>query len=416
MTKYPDLKHAGKALFALCVLSVVFFAACKKTTQMDTATFELEGGTTSLPVPVEGTSKTYNVKSDGLWMIDVVDGGDWVTVDPVEGRGNGSFTVTVNKNRVKEKRMASLIFRANYQRQDDLLKIEQEGNDNPPFFEIEGKPETLEAHGNGSVETYQVQSNTHWKIQVQGSADWVTIQPAEGDGNGMFTITVAKNPGYTLRSAKIAFIVDDQQLPQLFEIIQQGKVDETLILNEDFNWLAYGSAVFYTTTGETRIDSWSEEQLAKGWTSTVNTVSGSGNTPLVYARQGFVKLGKTSYGGDLISPKLSAISGTRDLLVSFKAVPYQTAAGARDGNILKVSVSGPGTVSKSTFTIDSWPDYSADPECTEIWKAAETTRSFTITGATSETRIVFLGGDFDLRTADPNKVRIFLDDVVVVAQ
>ncbi|MCK7536499.1 MAG: hypothetical protein MZV63_38735 [Marinilabiliales bacterium] len=46
-----------------------------------------------------------------------------------------------------------------------------------------------------------------------------------------------------------------------------------------------------------------------------------------YARQGSVKLGKTGYGGDLISPALSKLVGTVNVRVTFKAIPYMTAAG-----------------------------------------------------------------------------------------
>lgn len=412
-----NLNISVKAFPAICLGFLFFFAACKKETTDSEVHFELEGNSAILKAPIEGTSQTYQVKSDGLWLIDVIDGGDWIQVEPKEGTGNGSFTVTIHKNRAKEQRLSTLIFKAGFKHQSDLLKIEQEGNPNPPYFEITGNPEKFEVTGKGGSKDYDVQSNTHWKIELQNPADWVKIVPAEGNGMGAFKIVVEPNPAYTLRSAKLAFTVDDQKQTNSFEVIQEGKVDETVILNEDFNWLPYGSEIFYTTTGETRIDSWTEEEKAKGWTSTINPVSGSGNQPLVYARKGFVKLGKTSYGGDLISPKLSAISGTKDLIVSFKAVPYQTSGGTRDGNILMVGVVGPGSVSIDKFTINNWPDYTADPECIEIWKAPETTRSFVVTGATAETQIRFLGQDFDLRApVDPNKNRIFLDDIIVIVK
>ncbi|MCA1741922.1 MAG: hypothetical protein LC630_05575 [Bacteroidales bacterium] len=176
--------------------------------------------------------------------------------------------------------------------------------------------------------------------------------------------------------------------------------------------------MFYTTSGETRIDNWTQEQKDIGWTSTINTVDGSGSTPLVYARQGFVKVGKTSYGGDLISPALSKLDGTQSVTVTFKAIPYMTAAGTMDDNILNISVIGPGTVSQSQFIIDNWPVYPAEGAldyCIGLWSAPEATRTFTITGATAETQIKFLGNDYDLRTGvvTINKNRIFLDDIKV---
>lgn len=405
-------KRPGKTLAAAFLLSFFLIAGCRKV-EKEPVRFELDGDP-GLAVPIEGISKTYQIKSNGLWMIEVIDGGDWIEVSPVEGTGDGSFTVTIDKNRISSKRAATLGFRVNHIRQKQLLKVEQQANPDPPYFKIEGDENKLEISGAGGVQEYHVLSNSAWSVVVPDGTDWVHLDPASGEADGTFKIKVDKNPAYTARTAQLSFVVDDQTHSTVFTITQEGKVDETVLLNEDFSWLNYGSAIFYTTTGETRIDSWSEEQLAKGWTSTVNPISGSGSTPLVYARQGFVKLGKTNYGGDLISPALTGIEGTKNLVVTFKAVPYQTQGGTRDGNILKVGVVGPGTVSVETFTINNWPDYSADPECTEIWKAPETTRSFTVTGATSETQIRFLGQDFDLRApVDPNKNRIFLDDIIV---
>jgi len=142
---------------------------------------------------------------------------------------------------------------------------------------------------------------------------------------------------------------------------------------------------------------------------------------MLYARPGFVKVGKTSYGGDLISPAFAKLIGTQTVTVTFKAIPYMTKAGAMDENVLKVSVIGPGTVSQEQFIIDNWPVYPADDGahtdyCVGMWSAPEATRTFTITGATSETQIKFLGGDYDLTTEaglPTRKNRIFLDDIKV---
>lgn len=411
-------KYTVRFFLFLFITPFIFSMGCKKENKSNSGgNFELIDNPGILDVPLDGISVTYQVKADGLWLIDVVDGGPWIKISQLEGRGDGSFTIVIDKNRTNTKRESGLVFRSNFIRQPEYLKIVQQANPNPPYFEVAGGVNKLEALGHGAKETFQVNSNTTWEVKIKDQADWVHIQPASGQGDGSFSVTVDPNPLYTARSTSLTFVVDGVEQSNLFEITQEGKVDETVILNEDFNWLAYGSAIFYTTTGETRIDSWTQEQLDKGWTSSVNTVSGSGNTPLLYARQGFVKVGKTSYGGDLVSPKLSAVNGVQDLVVSFKAVPYQTQAGSRDGNTLKIQILGPGTPSVQNFTINNWPDYTNDPGCTEIWNAAETTRKFEIQGATSETQIVFIGGDYDLRTpVDPNKNRIFLDDIIVTVK
>src|SRR5690606_36526576 len=149
-----------------------------------------------------------------------------------------------------------------------------------------------------------------------------------------------------------------------------------------------------------------EQDMAHGWSSTPNAASS--DQMVVYARPGFVKLGKTNYGGDLISPPLAALDGTADVRVTFKAVPYKTAGGTEDDTNLVVGVIGPGTSSVNSFTVDNFPDYDADPECTLIWQDPVSTYSFTVSGATAETQIQFLGGAFDLNGVGKGKNRVFL--------
>lgn len=412
---YYERESTNKLLLILILIMSVLLISCKKDKDARVE-FELLSGSPELQVSVDGTSETYSIRTSGYWTVSFVDDVDWIEVQPREGQGDATFTVSIDKNRQMESRSAALAFHVNHVRMSDLIRITQDENPNPPYFELDYESETLEVSGSGVRKVFDVRSNTQWEVIVPQEVDWISVEPAAGNGEGEFVVVVDENPLYSSRSALLSYKVDGIAHGLSLNIIQGGKVDNSIILNEDFEWLTYGSPIFYTTTGETRFDNWTDEEKAKGWTSTVNTVSGSGDQPLLYARSGFVKLGKTSYGGDLVSPKLSTIVGESDVVVTFKAVPYQTKAGARDDNTLKVSVIGPGKVSHETFIIDNWPDYDADPECVEIWKNPSAQRTFIIKGATAETQIRFVGGDFDLRpdVVQVNKNRIFLDDIIVV--
>lgn len=412
---YYERESTNKLLLILILIMSVLLISCKKDKDARVE-FELLSGSPELQVSVDGTSETYSIRTSGYWTVSFVDDVDWIEVQPREGQGDATFTVSIDKNRQMESRSAALAFHVNHVRMSDLIRITQDENPNPPYFELDYESETLEVSGSGVRKVFDVRSNTQWEVIVPQEVDWMSVEPAAGNGEGEFVVVVDENPLYSSRSALLSYKVDGIAHGLSLNIIQGGKVDNSIILNEDFEWLTYGSPIFYTTTGETRFDNWTDEEKAKGWTSTVNTVSGSGDQPLLYARSGFVKLGKTSYGGDLVSPKLSTIVGESDVVVTFKAVPYQTKAGARDDNTLKVSVIGPGKVSHETFIIDNWPDYDADPECVEIWKNPSAQRTFIIKGATAETQIRFVGGDFDLRpdVVQVNKNRIFLDDIIVV--
>ncbi len=193
-------------------------------------------------------------------------------------------------------------------------------------------------------------------------------------------------------------------------------IDPVTVFYEDFSWLNYGSAVPYTTTGEKRIDLWTQEEKDKGWTSTVNEVSGSGTTPLCYARAGFVKVGKTGYGGDIISPKLANIEGTKNVKVTFKAAGYVSSGGTViDTRVLKIHILGAGTASVDSLMIENVPNNKAQDDegiVNNIWDPARAFH-FTITGATAETRIQFLGKAWDLTKEAVTTNRIFLDDIRV---
>lgn len=203
---------------------------------------------------------------------------------------------------------------------------------------------------------------------------------------------------------------------------------------EDFHWLAFTNTthVFWDATFPIRFDSWTVAELAYGWTSTPNTFAS--NAPLLYATLGGAKLGRTSQGGDMISPKLSNIVGTQNVVVQFNAVPYMTNAGDKDEDSLTVSLVGPGVISTSKFIIDNWPTYPAfstagallantDPKkmaehelyCIKFWREPTAVRTFTITGATSETQIKFLGGKYNLPNVGTKTIknRLFIDDIIV---
>lgn len=413
-TDYTDLRKAStKLLGALCLGLVVFFSSCEKEKEGGTY-FALKDNPTDMTVPSQGESQTFTVQTAGAWKVEPLRNDRWVKIEPMEGNGEGTFTVTVDRNTTLEPRQSVLTFVVDGSIQNNVLRIEQAARDEDSgnadsYVNLDGLP-SLEVPEDGLYGRYAIRSTGNWKIEIPEDVDWLNIEPLEGRFDQGVTVNVDVNASPDARTAGLVFYLDGEQVPGIFEVNQEGM---QVVLYEDFNWLNYGSAIFYTTGGETRIDNWGSTEKEKGWSWHKPSAD---NIPSTYARQGFVKLGKTNYGSDILSPKLSEVQGTQNLQVSFKAVPYQTAAGARDDTALKVGVIGPGTVSVDEFEIDNWPNYTADPNCTEIWKADETTRTFTITGATAETQIWFLGGDYDLRAetgAPINKNRIFLDDILV---
>lgn len=415
---YYKLDTLPKSIAVFCLSLIMILTSCKDDLAVD-GVFALQDNPSKLAAAANGVSETYTVQATGKWKVEPLRKENWLKIDPMEGNGNGTFTVTVYKNTDPEARELTLFFTLDGKLQNNVLKVEQAGTTDQgqvkdPYLKIDGISNRLEVLEEGSNGQYILRSTGKWKVAVEDESDWVKVSPMEGEGDTPITITVDKNTDIE-RTANLLLFLDEVQQASPLTVYQKGvklQVEGDVVLKEDFNWLTYGSEIFNATSGETRIALWSTEELAKGWTSTINTTEGGGNYASIYARPGFIKLGRTNYGGDLISPKLANVQRTKNLLVTFKAVRYATG----DHYLLNVGVKGPGTVSVNQFNVMNVATPNSNLEsCRAAWQAPEATYSFVVTGATAETQIWLLGGAFDQRAGNwPATVnRIFVDDIVV---
>lgn len=355
---------------------------------------------TPVSLPKAGGATNFVVESNYPWTAETEAG--WLKIEPASGTA-GSFnqiTLSADAN-AGLNRTATIIIKAGDQIK--TVSLAQAGED--PVLSID--PVSAKVSAAGGIVTVNV--TTNMTVAAKPSADWISVSNA---GN-VYTVTVGANPFAAKRTGYVSFTGAEADILASLSIEEAGN-DASILLSEDFSWLNYGSTDPWNTTDETRMDLWTEAEKAHGWTSTLVN-DGKSTTPLVYARPGFVKLGKTSWAGDLISPKLTGISGTQDIVVTFDAIGYSSAGGTLDDGVLTVSVLGPGTISQSTFTIDNYPDpKGTQPAGYDPWASSLATRTFTVSGASSETQIRFLGGaSFSLSGVGAGKNRIFLDNIVV---
>ncbi|MHC1732104.1 MAG: BACON domain-containing protein [Bacteroidales bacterium] len=404
-----NLKSTALVILPLFLFSLFLLSSCKEDPIQEDPFFTIEGDPTGLTVTKAAKTQAYVVRSNRPWQVVKQEDAGWVKAFPDKGEADGIFKIIVTANETFDTRIANFAFVVDGEEQPVMFRVEQAGN--VPYITL---PAAVTIPAGGGPFSVDVASNVTWTYSLSDDS-WLAEESVTTQ-----KINLVAEENTSVDPREVTLTLTAVQYPTVISTVVLTQSPGTVVLEEDFSWLAYGSPVFYTTTGETRIDNWTQEQKDRGWTSSINTVDGSGSTPLVYARQGFVKLGKTSYGGDLISPALSKLDGTQTVTVTFKAIPYMTAAGTMDDNILKVSVIGPGTVSQEQFVIDNWPVYPADAGavtdyCIGMWSAPEATHTFTITGATAATQIKFLGGDYDLRptVVTINRNRIFLDDIKV---
>lgn len=384
---------------------VVIFTTCKDESEPGgDAYFEIEGSPTELKMNADETiSQDYLIRSNRPWKIELQEENNWVRPSPDKGEDDGIFRFSMHVNSTLESRTANFAFIVDGVKQPGLFRVEQAGT--IPYIVFNVESEGILIPPTGGEVTIDVDANVEWTYSLDDDS-WVT---SHSSTQNQIIITAPENLD---KERSLTVTATSSLYPEAIAKIVITQRQNRAILDEDFNWLNYGSAIPYETSGETRYDNWTPEERARGWTSTHNEFS---NDIPLYARQGFVKLGKTNYGGDLISPKLEEIEGTKDVKVTFKAVAYVSAGGAIDSNELKIILIGPGSPSTDVIIVDNIPNNRAEDNAgiiNNVWDP-ERAFSFTITGATSETQIKFLGKAYDLREEAINKNRIFLDDIKV---
>lgn len=403
------LKQNNILFFTVILIFSVFFNACSDDNddKVGEPYFLIEENPTGLSVDVDGTPTrgvSYVVRSNRPWQVIPNEEADWIRVFPDDGGiDDGIFRIIVEENLTFDKRVMNFTFVVDGVEEPVLFRVEQDAN--VPFLEILESEAGISVFASGGEISINLRANVDWTYSIDDDS-WLT----ELDKNELqLTMTAESNQGPE-RTTFVTFTSPSN--PDISAKIKLIQSSGSVILEEDFSWLNYGNAIPYEYSGEKRYDQWTQEEQNRGWYVTPNPASDG--QQCVYARPGFVKLGKTNVGGDLISPKLD-IEGTKDVEVTFKAAAYISAGGNVDDRNLKIFILGAGEPSVSEFEINNIPNSRAEDEegiVNDIWDP-ERAYSFIITGATSETQIRFLGGAMDLKGIDQGKNRIFLDDITV---
>ncbi len=387
---------------ALFLLSFSFIS-CESEEDEGEPYFLIEGEPTGLSVDMNINTSSYTVRSNRDWQI-VTQGEDtWTRAFPDEGDDDGIFSFIVEENSLFEDRIMNFAFIVDGEEQPVLFRIDQEAN--VPYVMVENGQSSIFVPAASGPFTLPITSNIDWTYSLDDDSWLEELDISDTEVKFYASRNRGDERAATLTLSGVDF-------PNVQEEVVITQAAGHILVQEDFSWLTYGSTVPYEWQDAVRYDNWTSEELAKGWDVTPNEFTN--NQKCCYAMTGYVKLGKTNYGGDLITPSL-AIEGTVDLKVTFKSAVYISASGNVDDRVLKVFALGAGTPSVSEFTINNVPNSQAEDEAgivNDIWDPAKG-YSFTVTGATVDTRIKFLGGDYSLAGVGQGKNRIFLDDIKV---
>lgn len=431
-------------LAALAVVAAMGFTACSDDDKFTgDPYFTLEGlenmtydfNYEAVDTLAYSEAKKIVVRSNRPWKLVCQSENGWCRVFPTEGEGDGIIRLSTVENKKPDTRDMVYKIYLDGVEQPVPLTIRQTGSE--PYIKPSANSITIAREG-GAI-PFSVITNVPYTYEVRpvkegDDVSWITVTPSETDPNSVMLNCTASNKDRfavlhiqgTGNYTDLSIDVPVTQLGALFF--------------ENFSWMNHSdtSILGWDTSGESeaRFDKWTAEELSHGWTSRNN---------LCYGRPGFLKLGKTGYGGDLVSPKIPEIGSGMDIAVSMQLVGYCTKGGTLDDVQVYVGVLGPGKVTKiiggnggeiingvlycdenkaqivlndvASFmlTDDNHFNYTTDPDGLLVWENPNTNYTIYVDGATSDTQIVILGGAFDvqLKTIGKGKNRIFVDNFKV---
>lgn len=149
----------------------------------------------TLEVDAAGGTVSVDVTSNAPWTISVPSGIDWITPDAAAGEGSKKVAFTVAANAGFETRSADVTFTA--QGKTAVVKISQAAA--TPALEI--APATLSVSDLGGKLEFNVTSNAPWTVTV--AEDWITVDPASGEGDAKVVLTVAESDVRAVRNAVV---------------------------------------------------------------------------------------------------------------------------------------------------------------------------------------------------------------------
>ena len=417
--KFEVSPNEGEERHALFMIGSIKYPMINKTISIIQGSTYLEVNTEMMSLSGDKADVVVKIKTSIDDWIYTIENGSWMDVE----KNEEGLLLKVNANNSPRTREATLYITSEmFPMYNKEITIEQVSG---VILEVESDYVALPSGGGEAF----VGVNTNvdeWDYSYEG--DWLTVEKTnEG-------VKLSANPNESFENNLTEITIYSVEYPD--DIWQTVKVEQYsgLVFFDNFDWIGEGANVeINVATGEKNFKDWiTAYGTDNGWTSTM--VGDAGNNPgqWVYSRLGFIKFGKTAVNGDLITPKLEAIDGTRDIIVSFSACGYlSTAAGAIDAQVFNVEVIGPGVITEivkvgsqtepvqgaevlseknvkessgeltaegASFILGNfantdgsnralWFGQDYDPLAPEIAQ-----RSFVVTGATNETQIRFLAG------------------------
>lgn len=440
---FRKLNKASLFALSLCFAASCALVSCKDDDEPDNgpAYFMIEDFDQYIMTHTGRDNTTFSngdrmtVRANGKWQFVPVDeeGSSWMQIFPMEGEDDGFIRIFAEENTSAYKRSSQYRVLLNGVEQPELLTVVQENAQ--PSLNIDSKALTFKRAGGES--SINVTANIDWECSV-GGADASHFSVQKIDNLAVVTCPNTNTSGRELEATLI--IKGSGEYSGLSHEVTLTQLDATFF--ENFDWLQSTAGIkgwkIDSGQSETRIDKWTAEEKAHGWTS-IST--------WIYSRTGFLKFGKGKFGGDLASPAIAELGNNSNVTISWKSLGYGTQNNAKDDyGVFYVAILGPGEITGCTGTNGSisghtvkykdannmdvslkaarfefddlaWFIPAVDSTAIEIWQWETSRYSIDVKGMDSTSRVIFIAGNQSIdnfEDPDGKNCRMFIDDFKVV--
>lgn len=168
----------------------------------------------------------FQVKSTDLWKVySLHEKEQWCSISPSSGEAGEIADVEVKyaDNTELDDRVDTLVIQSNYWI-GKWVTVNQKGT---AFLRCDAPTDELDpaewiGKVEGSLKTYQIESNQNWSVAITEGSEWLSLEgEAAGSLNGSFTVKAALNEG-AVRTAKISIYDRHQQLQKVVLCTQDG--------------------------------------------------------------------------------------------------------------------------------------------------------------------------------------------------
>ena len=264
------------SLFALC--AVMYLEACSSGGDdedgpvVNSDILNVESGN----VTIGGDELTGSIviKANCHWTIQKQQGndGDWLTVNPSEGTGDATVTVTANSVNPSstDSRKMTLILKSDGGISRSIIVTQTIASET-----LTVSPETLSFDYQAGTKEFQITSNASWSIS--GKQDWFTLSSYSGKGSQTIQVSVQENPSETEARTPASLVITtiSGESRRYVSISQEAHNTSLSISTQAISAIAQSSSYTLQLTGDA---SWTASSN-QSW-ATLNQVSGKGGATL----------------------------------------------------------------------------------------------------------------------------------------